>query len=99
MAAMAAVAADRRLAQPGGRGAYKHEGGEEQRDVGEGGRAVEQGVDLHPAEPGGPTAMPATISRTTAGRRTFGAKPSSKGARNAMAATTSRPPKDTSGIL
>ena len=40
----------------------------------------------HP-KPDGPTAIPSTISSTTAGSRSFGISPSASGAANATAAT------------
>ncbi len=46
----------------------------------------------------GPMTMPATISRTTAGRRRRGRRPRSNGAPNAAAATSVSPVNDTSGI-
>lgn len=49
--------------------------------------------------PEGPTAMPATISSTTAGTRIAGTSPTSKGAARAMAATTSSPVNDGVSIL
>src|SRR5215475_8860967 len=48
--------------------------------------------------PEGPTMIPPIISRTTAGVRSRGAKPTVSGARTAMAATTSRLVNDTSGM-
>ena len=46
----------------------------------------------------GPTTMPATISSTTAGIRMRGTSPTRSGAATAIAATTSSPPNETSGI-
>src|SRR5215813_3926813 len=48
--------------------------------------------------PEGPMMIPPTISRTTAGMRSRGAKPTVSGARTATAATTSRLTNDTSGM-
>jgi hypothetical protein len=42
--------------------------------------------------------MPATISRTTDGRRSAGTSPSSSGTRKATATTTTNPDNETSGI-
>lgn len=49
--------------------------------------------------PEGPTATPAKISKTTAGIRTAGTRPIRSGADTAMTATTSNPPKETSGTV
>src|SRR5690242_191706 len=46
----------------------------------------------------GPTTIPATISRTTAGSRSRGASPSVSGASRAMTATISRLVNSTSGM-
>src|SRR5690348_547805 len=48
--------------------------------------------------PEGPMMIPPMISRTTAGMRNRGAKPTVSGARTATAATTSRLVNDTSGM-
>ena len=55
-------------------------------------------VDLDPAEPRGPTTIPATISSTTAGSRRPGASPSTNGAANPSATMISRSVKPGSGI-